>query len=337
METGTQHILFARLKWARISNAIACFSEYAARRTKRFRYAKTHTCEMSATRPPRRALLHYIFPALAIVAAVAAVPKPIVIDPAYEHDKWQTRPKDIERKFEAYTVSFDGRDDNNGDGTPDLWRVPEWVAYEIKRYDGVVPKYQRPAWFTDKGLFAEQIAPSDRSYAGIARLHFDRGHMCMKNHASRISASADRNTHTLLNVVPQAALLNERIWLDLEGKTADWADTYGRVWIVCGPIFNNKTPANWIGGKSELKVAVPDYCYKIVVRESETPGKPHVLAFRYPNTNSERVLPKKGPFDQSKFEVTVDDIEAATGLDFLTVLDNAVENKIESQLGPIWP
>ena len=45
----------------------------------------------------------------------AAELKPIVLDPSYNHDKYQTLPKDIIREFRAYTVSFDSDDDDNGD------------------------------------------------------------------------------------------------------------------------------------------------------------------------------------------------------------------------------
>ncbi len=57
--------------------------------------------------------------------------KPVVLNPDYKHDRFNTQPKDIARFFRAYTVSFDGADDNNNDGTADKWGIPEWVAYEL--------------------------------------------------------------------------------------------------------------------------------------------------------------------------------------------------------------
>ena len=287
--------------------------------------------------PRRRA---YIAPLLCLLLAVwpaVAGPKPIVLDPAYEHDKWHTSKPDVVRKFEAYTVSFDGEDDDNGDNKGDTWRIPQWVAYEIKRVQRKVPSFSRPSWFTDDDLFEKRIAPRDESYRG-AGYTWNRGHMCMKELAARLGKSADHNTHSLLNAVPQADLLNKGIWLDLEKKTGKWADTCGRVWIICGPVFKKKNmPSNWIGDGKELRVAVPDFCFKIVVRESGTPAKPEVLAFEYPNSNSQKVLPKKKPFDHSKFQVTVDKIETDTGLDFLTVLKDDIERRVEAQKTPIWP
>ena len=249
--------------------------------------------------------------------------------PGYEHDRWGTKPTDIVRRFEAFTVSFDGADDDDGDGDDDYWRVPHWVAYEIKAYPGEVPTYGRPGWFTDRSLFRQGIAPDDESYSGQAE-RWNRGHMCMKHHASRISAAADRNTHTLLNAVPQSARLNQGIWLDLEEKTGEWADTFGRLWIICGPILHRGRARTWLGEGNELRVAVPYECFKIVVRESADPARPHVLAFIYPNTISKRALPDVGgPFDHGNFLCSVDDIEKATGLDFLTTLDDVVEAELE--------
>jgi hypothetical protein len=47
--------------------------------------------------------------------------KPVILNPDYNHDRFNTQPKDIARFFRAYTASFDGADDNNNDGTADKW------------------------------------------------------------------------------------------------------------------------------------------------------------------------------------------------------------------------
>lgn len=57
----------------------------------------------------------------------------IVYEAGYEHDKWGTSPQDHIFTFRAYTTSFDGEDDNDGDGIGDKWGVPEWVAFEVRR------------------------------------------------------------------------------------------------------------------------------------------------------------------------------------------------------------
>ncbi len=138
--------------------------------------------------------------------------KPIVLDPNYDHDKWNTQPKDHVFKFAAYTVSFDGKDDNNGDSEPDVWGIPEWVSYQINKVTNDYPLAARPAWMTDEDLYSKGIAPDDSTYAvsGTGDLkevktdyRFVRGHMCPKNTAERISSDAAYNTHTVLNACPQ--------------------------------------------------------------------------------------------------------------------------------------
>jgi hypothetical protein len=77
--------------------------------------------------------------------------KPVVLNPEYKHDRFNTQPKDIARFFRAYTVFFDGADDNNNDGTADKWGIPEWVAYELhKAPQGLGKGPKRPSkWMTD--------------------------------------------------------------------------------------------------------------------------------------------------------------------------------------------
>lgn len=73
--------------------------------------------------------------------------------PGYDHDRYGTAPRDAMFEFSAFVASFDSNDDDTGDGKSDLLAVPEWVAYEIKRYgDGPTfsspkPSPKRPTWY----------------------------------------------------------------------------------------------------------------------------------------------------------------------------------------------
>lgn len=257
--------------------------------------------------------------------AGAAQYKPIVLDPNYSHDKWVTKPKDIVKEFRAYTVSFDSKDKDVALG------VPEWVAHEIKPHPahlGAGPA--RPGkWITDS---KEGLAPTDDSYRGSK---YDRGHMCQKYIAWRLGANADWNTHTTLNACPQSPSFNKGIWKDLEDKTAEWADDSGKsVWVICGPVFRKNMAIHWIGDPGEISVAVPHGFYKIVVRESQDPAQPDVLAFLYPH---HELYAQKGPHNHLPYLVSVDYIEELMGLDFLTVLPNNVEKAVEKTVATsLW-
>lgn len=261
---------------------------------------------------------------------VQGKPKPNFVPWSYSHDYWQTGPTDIVHKWRAFTVSFDGADDDNGDGSGDRWAIPHWVAYQVKKFPGKLgPGPERPAWFTDPALYAKGIAPGDESYAFPAALKagypYDRGHMCPKYTAWRLGANADWNTHTFLNACPQHEDLNRGIWENLERRVDHWADTYGQVWVVTGPILNGKKPRRWLGQKAEVPVAIPDAFFKIVIKHNPASARrPDVLAFIYPNES----IPLRA-VNHEKYLVSVDAIEAKTGLDFLRRLPAADQKVVE--------
>ena len=203
--------------------------------------------------------------------------KPIILDASYEHDKWQTTPRDMIRQFAAYTSSFDGPDDNDGDGEPDTLGIPEWVSFEIKKVSVFYKLHVRPRWFTDDVLHDSKIAPNTETYKVsdikeikglITDYRFVRGHMCPKKTAERISKNAAYNTHSIVNACPQLQWQNNGIWKKLEKKCLNWADKYNRIWVICGPVFAKRSPAMWLGQDGEIKAAIPDAFFKIVIRES---------------------------------------------------------------------
>jgi endonuclease G len=249
--------------------------------------------------------------------------KPIVLDRSYEHTKWGISPSDLIYEFAAYTTSFDSDDGGV------LWGVPEWVAYEIKKKDKRVEKYSRPKWMTDDKLNAKDKVPNDATYAvsgtrGIKEVsgsyRYVRGHMCPKAAADRISSAAGYNTHTILNAVPQLQWQNNGIWKSLESRVLEWADKYNRVWVICGPVFFGRNPAVWLGQEGEVKAAVADAFYKIVIRESVGSAGVETLSFVIPN-----VIPKTKR-DFSEYLTSVGRIEGLTGLTFLNEL-NATDQK----------
>lgn len=288
----------------------------------------------------------------ALPLTAAELKPPLDAPPDFNHDKWGTEPQDIVRTITAFTVSFDSADDDDGDEIADVWAIPHWVAYEMKALDGPQGKGpKRPDWMTDSALHEASIAPADASYhfskefrdkhPNSKFLGYDRGHMCMKQHGFRISKEADHNTHTLLNVCPQRAELNQGIWLDLEIKTGKWADKYGQVWIVCGPIIYGQTPQNWLGQAEldEVMVAIPDAFFKIVAREDEDgDGSPEVLAFIYPQRGVGYKKSAGGKHDHVPYLTNVRAIEHFTGCRFFCALPENVQDKFERTTAmELWP
>jgi len=75
-----------------------------------------------------------------------------------------------------------------------------------------------------------------------------------------------------------------------------------------------------------MKVAIPEALFKIVVKESDDPHKPDVLAFIYPQIGPGYT---SEPYRHERYLTSVDVIEELTGLDFLTELPDSDENEIE--------
>ena len=272
-----------------------------------------------------------LFGAAAFCAAVLAQ----TASSGYDHAKFAPEPVDIWRESDAFVVSFDSKDDDDGDGKPDLRRVPEWVAQEIRQFEGeCINTRKRPSrWATDRSLYASGVAPNDASYAGSG---FDRGHMAAKLLAARISLDADRNTHTVLNAVPQFRRFNQQIWRDLENHTGAWAQAHGRIWVIQGPVFYEETNpenARWIGDtdKGERRVAVPDALFKIVVREGDSPGGMESLAFLYPQLGA-RYYAKRTEFAHERFLTTIAEIEKLTGLSL-----PSLKSQRTQRANKLWP
>lgn len=267
-----------------------------------------------------------------LYATTVVAEKPIVLDPDYDHTRYMAGSCSLEKKFAAFTVCMDDLDDDNGDGEPDAMGTPEWVAHEIKAFDGAcIPTKKRPKWSSEARFVEAGIAPKDNSYvySRVWRKHhpdwYVRGHLAMKLIAERISHDAAANTHTFLNAVPQRSRFNGGIWLDLEYITTAWAQRYGSVWVMTGPVYIDEQPSGYIGQDDEFKVAIPDALFKVVVKEVD--GGVESLAFLYPQVGP-------GYFSKSyqhdRFLTSVEEIELLTGLKF------AVDDKIVAA-AQIWP
>ena len=114
----------------------------------------------------------------------------------------------------------------------------------------------------------------------------------MKLLVERLGQDAAYNTHTVLNAIPQRPKFNRGIWQNLEFLTGAWAQSYGAVWVIQGPVFYEGERLAWIGDQGERKVAVPDAAFKVVIRHKTEEEKdnaatrdkeaPEVLALLYP-------------------------------------------------------
>lgn len=194
---------------------------------------------------------------------------------------------------------------------------PVWVCYRLFRVNSFKAP-PRPSGFLPDTRTRDRVSQGDYTGSG-----YDRGHMA-PNYAIALcyGVQAQRETFLMSNIIPQDPDLNRRVWEHLEEtEIKDYAQRYGQVWVVDGPIFN---------GTSTLRsgVAIPTACYKILVRESN--GQPSTLAFIIPQTVTGNEQP-------AQFLTSIDEIEKETGLDFFADMPDDVENQVESlTVSRVW-
>lgn len=188
--------------------------------------------------------------------------------------------------------------------------IPNWVAWELTadETDGTEPR---------KDSFqADTEVNGSATPADYVRSGYDRGHMApaadMKWHKTAIEES-----FKMTNIVPQAKSLNSGTWKKLEEKCRTWAKADGRIYIVCGPVINDK-PIEYIG---ESNVYVPRRFFKVIL--SLDGDKPRGIGFIMPNG--------KVPGGMQAAAVSIDKVEQITGYDFFASLPDDIETAVESQ------
>ncbi|WP_074217346.1 DNA/RNA non-specific endonuclease [Halodesulfovibrio marinisediminis] len=112
------------------------------------------------------------------------------------------------------------------------------------------------------------------------------------------------------NMSPQRPGFNRGIWNELEEQVRNWARVEDVI-VVTGGILNG---SQYIG---KNKVLVPDAYYKIIF----APHRNKMIAFLLPNKKSSAPL--------TDFVVSVDRIEAVTGIDFFADMNDAPEAMLE--------
>ena len=111
-------------------------------------------------------------------------------------------------------------------------------------------------------------------------------------------------------------------WRRLEARVRDWADLHGEVFVVTGPVLESELPTMGPSG-----VSVPAYYYKVVV-DLRPPGV-EGIGFILPNGSANQSI--------GRYAVSIDSVEAFTGIDFFPVVTDSVEEEIEGHIsGEDW-
>jgi len=191
------------------------------------------------------------------------------------------------------------------------FKTPQWVAWTLTNAEaqGEVPRAKK--FQPDPAVRGAKAYHSDYTNSG-----YDRGHIAPAGDMKWSKQAMDESFY-LSNVCPQNRNLNRGDWKDLEEAEREWAVRYGEVSITAGPIYYTKNPPR-IGAN---RVAVPDAFYKVLL--IGYPKHPRAYGFIFKNVAGSHPL--------TYHQLTVDEVEAATGIDFFPSLPDAVEKRVEAE------
>jgi endonuclease G len=195
------------------------------------------------------------------------------------------------------------------------YELSEWVAYELT-LEELTPVAERSNNFAfDQSISTGSAFPEDYRGSG-----FDRGHLAPAADM-RFSRNAMNQSFYMSNMSPQTPLLNRGVWRRLEEVVRNAARNYGRVLVVTGPVLDREDFPR-IGLYTQ--VAVPAYFYKVLA--ALIPGEDgtvtlHTIGFIIENENPLGIY--------QDFAVSVDQVEAHTGLDFFAAFPDDLETAAE--------
>lgn len=237
----------------------------------------------------------------------------------------------------AYIVSYN-----------EAYRIPNWSAYHIipdylntprrkSRFSKlrVDPDIDNPVSTSDyKGLF---------DAFGYARGHIvpykvfggDRDNDSLYAVYNSINSDADDEQtvfegNYMSNIVPQL----HRNFNDIGGlwfQAERWVHEYvvrnsNEVWVYSGCLVHDSRFLERVG--PDTNIVVPDQFYKVVIKDTKKEF-PDVLVFLFPHYDNSGDITEQNIF---KFLVSVDYLEAISGLDFFNEYQEEVQDSYERQV-----
>lgn len=198
--------------------------------------------------------------------------------------------------------------------------VANWVAWnENAEWYGDEPRCN---CFTPDPLLPRSFTKiTTRDYTGSGG--YDRGHI-LGSEARTKNAKDNKSTFFMSNVLPQRKELNRGAWLGLEMFQDSLCTKANKeLYVIAGGVYKTKK-------RLKGKITIPDSCWKILVVMEQGQGlsdvnnNTSVIAVMMAN----RVYTKRDN-DWRMYKTSVDNIEAATGYDFLNKLPVPLQEYIE--------
>ncbi len=187
-------------------------------------------------------------------------------------------------------------------------RLALWALHELRPQDLRGTSRRTNDYRPDNRVY-EPV--DDRDYAGSG---YDRGHL-VPAADRKTSRAVMSETFFMSNMTPQHPSFNRGIWQKLERKVRTLVSQRGRAIVITAPHL-------YKGLREFTKgISLPDQHYKIIY----WPQTHDVYAFLMKNSAPHSKLLKD-------FQVSVDELEELTGLDFFSSLEDSIEDEVEKKI-----
>ncbi|MBR1765406.1 MAG: DNA/RNA non-specific endonuclease [Bacteroidales bacterium] len=187
---------------------------------------------------------------------------------------------------------------------------PDWVAWELTAEEVEGENNGDFSFSRDPAVRFPKASRED--YAGSG---YDKGHMAPRADM-KWSCQALEESFYFTNICPQNHEMNSQAWRKIEELTRRMARHYGRVWVVCGPIFDTAATPRTIGGAS---VWVPQAFFKALAVST---GQGYRTVGFIVENNEQGFAPRH-------YAVSVDSVEAVVGRDLFPQVPEEAEGAFD--------
>ncbi len=205
-----------------------------------------------------------------------------------------------------------------------------WVAF---RFDAITRPH--PVGRSDEPFCDDPLLPTDYWIGSSYFNGYNRGHICAS--ADRLwSVEANEETFYMSNMSPQIGNFNSGIWATFENRFRDkardatFSDT---VYVAKGGTIADGQYIHYVVRPNNKLVRVPKYYFMAFMRH------------RYGSYDAIGLWLEHRNYDDSEYTyanlsgylVSINDLEAKTGIDFFPNLPDNMEDKVESTFNPtLW-
>ena len=244
----------------------------------------------------------FLLPLLAVLTAVCGDTPPPVKSPAERSTNLQLGiPSESDQMIDRSGFAL---------GYSSKRRQALWVSYILTAEHLNARQVRRSNKFRpDPQLKFDPVRPQHYNRTG-----FDRGHLAPASDMTYSRETMEQSFY-MTNISPQLPACNRGVWKRIETRIRDWAHQESQLYVITGPIFSGEDRF-----MKNTDIRIPDAFYKVAL-DMTPPMK--MIAFIVPNRASKKPI--------RSFVVTVDEVEAVTGMNFFSNLDDEVENELEKR------